>query len=94
MSAAKEIMIVEDREEHSPNASTEAGSNGSGHAMGTPVAGTDGPPAVSALRWVDAFVSKSESPANLLQIVEHLLDLRFLFAPLDSLTGGHGRRAA
>jgi hypothetical protein len=46
MSAAKEIMIVEDREEHSPNASTEAGSNGSGHAMGTPVAGTDGPPAV------------------------------------------------
>ena len=35
----------------------------------------------SAMRWVDAFVSKSESPANLLQIVEHLLDLRFLFAP-------------
>ena len=42
----------------------------------------------SALKWVDAFVSKSESPANLLQIVEHLLDLRFLFAPLDGLTGG------
>ena len=38
--------------------------------------------------------SKSESPANLLQIVEHLLDLRFLFAPLDGLTGGRGRRAA
>jgi CheY-like chemotaxis protein len=48
----------------------------------------------SALRWVDAFVSKSESPANLLQIVEHLLDLRLLFAPLDGLTGGRGRRAA
>ena len=48
----------------------------------------------SALRWVDAYVSKSESPANLLQIVEHLLDLRFLFAPLDGLTGGGGRRAA
>ena len=48
----------------------------------------------SALRWVDAFVSKSESPANLLQIVEHLLDLRFLFTPLDRLTGGRGRRAA
>jgi len=48
----------------------------------------------SALRWVDGFVSKSESPANLLQIVEHLLDLRFLFAPLDGLTGGRGRRAA
>jgi hypothetical protein len=37
----------------------------------------------SALKWVDAFVSKSESPAKLLQIVEHLLDLRLLFAPLD-----------
>jgi CheY-like chemotaxis protein len=48
----------------------------------------------SALKSVDAFVSKSESPANLLQIVEHLLDLRFLFAPIDSLTGGQGRRAA
>ena len=48
----------------------------------------------SALRWVDGFVSKSESPTNLLQIVEHLLDLRFLFAPLDGLTGGRGRRAA
>ena len=48
----------------------------------------------SALRWVDGFVSKSESPTNLLQIVEHLLDLRFLFAPLDVITGGRGRRAA
>jgi CheY-like chemotaxis protein len=48
----------------------------------------------SALRWVDAFVSKSESPANLLEIVEHLLDLRFLFAPLDGLTGGRGRHVA
>jgi CheY-like chemotaxis protein len=48
----------------------------------------------SALSWVDGFVSKSESPANLLQIVEHLFDLRFLFAPLDGLTGGRGRRAA
>jgi CheY-like chemotaxis protein len=48
----------------------------------------------SALKWVDAFVSKSESPANLLQIVEYLLDLRFLFMPLDGLTAGRGRRAA
>jgi len=48
----------------------------------------------SALKWVDAFVSKSESPANLLQIVEHLLDLRFLFAPLDGSTGGGGKHAA
>ncbi len=46
-----------------------------------------------ALKWVDAFVSKSEAPANLVQIVEHLLDLRFLFAPLD-LTGWRGRRVA
>ena len=46
------------------------------------------------LECVDASVSKSEPPANLLQIVEHLLDLRFLFAPLDGLTGGRGRRAA
>ena len=48
----------------------------------------------SALKWVDAFVSKSESPANLLRIIEHLLDPRFLFAPLDGLTDGRGRRAA
>ena len=48
----------------------------------------------SALRWVDAFVSKSESPANLLQIVAHLLDLRLLFAPLDDLPGGRQRHAA
>lgn len=37
----------------------------------------------SALESVDVFISKSESPASLLEIVEHLLDLRFLFAPLD-----------
>jgi two-component system NtrC family sensor kinase len=48
----------------------------------------------SALRWVDAFVSKSESPANLLQIVEHFLHLCFLFAPLDGLTSRRGTRAA
>jgi len=48
----------------------------------------------SALRWVDVFVSKSESPANLLQTIEHLLALRFLFLPLDRLTGGRGRHAA
>ena len=49
----------------------------------------------SALRSIEAFVSKSESPANLLQIVEHLLDVRFLFAPLDdSKTEGQQRRAA
>jgi CheY-like chemotaxis protein len=54
----------------------------------------DDEPPERALRWVDAFVSKSESPANLLQIVEHLLDLRLLFAPLNGLTGWRRRRAA
>jgi CheY-like chemotaxis protein len=49
----------------------------------------------SALESVDAFISKSESPANLLEIVEHLLDLRFLFAPFDSpAAGGPQRRVA
>lgn len=37
----------------------------------------------SAFESVDVFISKSESPASLLEIVEHLLDLRFLFAPFD-----------
>ena len=34
----------------------------------------------STLRSVEAFISKSESPANLLQIVEYLLDEHFLVA--------------
>ena len=38
-----------------------------------------------ALKCADAFVSKSESPANLLVIAKHLLDVRFPFAPLDQL---------
>jgi CheY-like chemotaxis protein len=42
----------------------------------------------SVLELVDVFVSKSESPANLLLIVEHLLDLHFLFSPIDDLIGG------
>jgi CheY-like chemotaxis protein len=46
----------------------------------------------SALESVDVFISKSESPASLLEIVEHLLDLRFLFAPLDD--AGRRRRIA
>ncbi len=46
MSAAKEIAIVEHSEEHSLNASKEAGGYGSGQANGTRAAGTDGPPAV------------------------------------------------
>ena len=37
----------------------------------------------SALKSVEAFVSKSESPANLLMIVEHLLDARFPIVASD-----------
>jgi CheY-like chemotaxis protein len=49
----------------------------------------------SALESVDVFISKSESPTSLLEIVEHLLDLRFLFAPFDDPnTGGQPRRIA
>jgi ribonucleoside-diphosphate reductase alpha chain len=46
MSAAKEIVIVAHNEEHSPKASPEAGSNGSGGANATHAAQTDSPPAV------------------------------------------------
>lgn len=64
---------------------------------GIPIAllsGDEGLPE-SVLRSVDAFVSKSESPASLLKIVRHLLDLHFLFAPLgDSETRGRQRRVA
>ena len=49
----------------------------------------------SALESVDVFISKSESPTSLLEIVERLLDLRFLFAPFDGpATGGQRRRIA
>jgi CheY-like chemotaxis protein len=49
----------------------------------------------SALESVDAFISKSESPTSLLEIVEHLLDVRFLFAPFDGpAIGGQKRRIA
>ena len=49
----------------------------------------------STLRSAEPFISKSESPANLLQIVEYLLDEHFLVAPLDdSRTRGQQRRAA
>jgi CheY-like chemotaxis protein len=49
----------------------------------------------SALESVDVFISKSESPRSLLEIVEHLLDLRFLFAPFDGpQAGGRQRRVA
>ena len=54
----------------------------------------DDEPPERALRWVDAFVSKSESPANLLQIVERMLELRLLFAPLIKGSIGGRRRSA
>ena len=46
MSTAKEIVIVEQNEEHSLNAGKEAGSNGSGDPTGTPTAGAECPAAV------------------------------------------------
>jgi CheY-like chemotaxis protein len=44
----------------------------------------------SKLNIVDAFVSKSEPIARFLEMVDHLLSLRFLFQPLDdSRNSGH-----
>jgi hypothetical protein len=37
----------------------------------------------SALEAVDAFISKSEPVKELLEKVDYLLSLRFLFQPLD-----------
>jgi len=49
----------------------------------------------SALESVDALISKSVSPASLLMIIEHLLNVHFLFAPFDDpATGGQKRRVA
>lgn len=41
MSTAKQIVVVEHSEEHSLNASKEAGSNGIGNPTGTPAAGAE-----------------------------------------------------
>ena len=48
----------------------------------------------SAMEWVDVFISKSESPTSLLEIVEHLLDLRFLFTPWDGPNTASRKRIA
>ena len=40
------------------------------------------------LKSVDGFISKSEPPATFLEIVDHLVDLRFLFAPINGLEAG------
>ena len=48
--------------------------------------------AESALESVDVFISKSESPVSLLEIVEHLLDLRFLFTPFDDSKSDDSKR--
>ena len=45
----------------------------------------------SVLRSVDGFISKAESPANFLEIVDHIVDLRFLFAAFDSWDYGKGK---
>jgi len=44
----------------------------------------------SKLKTVDAFVSKSEPITTFLEIVDHLLSLRFLFQPLGDLETGRG----
>ncbi|PYX80615.1 MAG: response regulator [Acidobacteria bacterium] len=40
------------------------------------------------LQAVDAFISKSEPPRHLLKVIEQLLNLRTLFAPLDDSEPG------
>jgi CheY-like chemotaxis protein len=44
------------------------------------------------LRSVDAFISKSESPRYLLKVIEQLLNLRSLFAPLDDSEPGEQQK--
>jgi CheY-like chemotaxis protein len=46
------------------------------------------------LETVDAFVSKSERIPRLLEIVDHLVSLRFLFQPLSDVEKAHGGEAA
>jgi len=42
----------------------------------------------STLQSVDAFVSKNESPASLIEVVEHALELHHLFRPISELEKG------
>jgi CheY-like chemotaxis protein len=46
------------------------------------------------LKTDDAFVSNSEPIPRLLEIVDHVLSLRFLFQPLSDMENSRGRRAA
>lgn len=41
------------------------------------------------LKTVDALVSKSESATSILQIVDHLLSMHFLFQPIDGSAAGN-----
>ena len=46
----------------------------------------------SALRSVDVFVSKSESPESLIKVVEHALGANFLSSPVLELEEGAGQQ--
>src|SRR6266849_3537429 len=50
------------------------------------LSGDERPPP-GALEAVDAFISRSESTRNLLEKVDYLLSLRFLFQPFDDSLG-------
>jgi CheY-like chemotaxis protein len=41
------------------------------------------------LKTVDALVSKSESVTRILEIVDHLLSMRFLFQPIEGSEAGN-----
>lgn len=47
-----------------------------------------------ALGSVDAFICKAEAASTLLEIVGHLLRLRYLFQPLNGLQSRRSRKAA
>lgn len=46
------------------------------------------------LETADCFISKSEPIVNFLEEVDYLLNLRFLFQPLDALIARKSRKAA
>ena len=54
----------------------------------TPLLSADDLPFLANLKPVDAFVSKSESIARILETVEFLLSRRILFQPIDGLKAG------
>jgi len=44
------------------------------------------------LQLADALVSKSELPAHLIEVVEHVLEVNLLFTPLSELNKGGGQQ--